>query len=103
MEMILTGDVQLNADDALALGLVSRVVPEGELMLAAAAVAQKIAANSMMTVRMAKESINRAYESSLAEGLLFERRLFYASLATEDKLEGTRAFLERRPPFFTDR
>jgi enoyl-CoA hydratase len=52
---------------------------------------------------MAKESINRAYESSLAEGLLFERRLFYASLATEDKLEGTRAFLERRPPFFTDR
>jgi enoyl-CoA hydratase/carnithine racemase len=103
MEMILTGDVQLNANEALALGLVSRVVSEGELMHAATTLAQKIAANSMMTVRMAKESINRAYESSLAEGLLFERRLFYASLATEDKLEGTRAFLERRPPFFTDR
>ncbi len=103
MEIILTGDVQLNANDALALGLVSRVVPEGEIMPTALALAKRIAANSTMTVRMAKEAINRAYETSLAEGLVFERRLFYSSLATEDKLEGTRAFLERRQPFFVDR
>jgi long-chain acyl-CoA synthetase len=103
MEMILTGDTNLNAIDALSLGLVSKVVPEGDLLSAALNVAKKIAANSVVSVRMAKEAINRVYESSLAEGLLFERRLFYASLATEDKLEGTKAFLERRQPFFQDR
>lgn len=103
MEMILAGDIQLKAQDALMLGLVSRVVPVGDLMPTTLELARKIAGNSMMTVRMAKESINRAYESSLAEGLLFERRLFYASLGTQDKEEGTRAFIERRPPFFTDR
>jgi enoyl-CoA hydratase/carnithine racemase len=103
MEIILTGDVNLNASDALSLGLVSSVVPVAELMPSALNVANKIASNSMMSVRMAKEAVNRAYESSLAEGLLFERRLFYASLATDDKLEGTKAFLERRQPFFLDR
>lgn len=103
MEIILTGDVNLNASDALSLGLVSKVVPESELLSSALVLAKKIAANSAISVRMAKEAINRAYESSLAEGLLFERRLFYASLATEDKLEGTKAFLEGRPPFFLDR
>lgn len=103
MEIILTGEVNLKANDALSLGLVSRVVTESEVVSTALAIAKRIAANSMMTVRMAKESINRAYESSLAEGLLFERRMFYASLATEDKLEGTKAFLERRDPFFLDR
>lgn len=103
MEIILTGDVNLNSSDALSLGLVSKVVPESELLASALATGKKIAANSTISVRMAKEAVNRAYESSLAEGLLFERRLFYASLATEDKLEGTKAFLERRPPFFQDR
>jgi long-chain acyl-CoA synthetase len=103
MEIILTGDVNLNASDALSLGLVSRVVPVDELMPSALNVANRIASNSRMSVRMAKEAVNRAYESSLAEGLLFERRLFYASLATDDKLEGTKAFLERRQPFFLDR
>jgi enoyl-CoA hydratase/carnithine racemase len=103
MEMILTGDINLTAAEALASGLVARVVPSSELLETAMKLARKIAANSTLSVRMAKEAINRVYESSLAEGLLFERRLFYASLATDDKAEGTKAFLENRKPFFRDR
>jgi enoyl-CoA hydratase/carnithine racemase len=102
MAMILTGEVNLTATQALQSGLAARVVPPDDLHAATLELARKIAANSTLTVRMAKESINRAYESSLAEGLLFERRLFYASLATDDKAEGTRAFLEHRPPVFQD-
>jgi long-chain acyl-CoA synthetase len=103
MEMILSGQVNLSASEALAAGLVARVVAPGELQDAALDLARKIAANSTLIVRMAKESVNRAYESSLADGLLFERRLFYSALATADKEEGTKAFLERRQPFFSDR
>jgi long-chain acyl-CoA synthetase len=103
MEMILTGEVNLTAAEALSSGLAARVVPAGNLYAAALELAKKIGANSTLTVRMAKESINRAYESSLGEGLLFERRLFYASLATDEKTEGTRAFLEQRQPVFHDR
>lgn len=103
MEIILTGQTNLSASEALTSGLVARVVPEDQIYECAFDIAQKIANNSTLVVRMAKESINRAYESSLAEGLLFERRLFYASLASEDKSEGTKAFLERRPPVFSDR
>ena len=102
MEVILTGEVNLTAAQALQSGLAARVVPPDDLHAVTLELARKIAANSTLTVRMAKESINRAYESSLAEGLLFERRLFYASLATDDKAEGTKAFLERRPPVFQD-
>jgi enoyl-CoA hydratase len=64
--------------------------------------AEKIAENAMLPVKLAKESVNRAYEMSLAEGLLFERRQFYASLGSEAKSEGTRAFLEKRSPFFNE-
>lgn len=78
------------------------VVPPDDLHAATIELATKIAANSTLSVRMAKESINRAYESSLAEALLFERRLFCASLATDDKAEGEKAFLERRLPLFRD-
>ncbi len=102
MEIILTGTVTLTAQEALASGLAARVVPVDRLTDTTLDLARKIAANSTVTVRMAKESVNRAYESSLAEGLMFERRLFYASLATRDKAEGTRAFLERRQPVFED-
>lgn len=102
MEMILTGVINLSAEEALKLGMVSQVVPVDQLHEAALDVANKIAANSVFTVRIAKESINRAYESSLADGLLFERRAFYSTLATQDKLEGTRAFIEKREPFFED-
>jgi enoyl-CoA hydratase/carnithine racemase len=100
MEIILTGQVNLTADEALSLGLAARVVPSEALFDTALAIARMIAANSTRTVRMAKEAVNRAYEASLAEGLLFERRLFYASLATPEKTEGTTAFLEKRQPIF---
>ena len=103
MEMILTGDANLSASEALALKLVARVVPPNELLDTALTMARKIAANSTLSVRMAKEAINRVYESSLSDGLLFERRLFYSSLATQDKSEGTKAFIERREPFFKDK
>jgi enoyl-CoA hydratase/carnithine racemase len=87
----------------LSLGLAARVVPPAQLKEGANALACKIAANPTLTVRMAKEAVNRAYEASLAEGLLFERRLFYASLATAEKVEGMTAFLEKREPIFIDR
>jgi enoyl-CoA hydratase len=102
MEIILSGEVNLTAAEALRSGLAARVVPPEDLHATTLELARKIAANSTLIVRMAKESINRAYESSLAEGLLFERRLFYSSLATNDKAEGIEAFLERRPPVFRD-
>ncbi len=102
MEVILTGQVNLSAAEANAAGLVSRVVPADTLLNEAMSLAGMIAANSTMSVRMAKEAINRVYESGLSEGLMYERRLFYASLATADKAEGTRAFVEKRQPRFTD-
>ncbi|MCL4137122.1 UNVERIFIED_CONTAM: hypothetical protein GTU68_017215 [Idotea baltica] len=103
MEMILTGQINLTATEALTAGLASRVVAPEAVLDESLRLAGMIAANSNMSVRMAKESVNRVYESGLAEGLLFERRLFYASLATADKAEGTRAFLDKREPRFTDR
>lgn len=102
MEIILTGQINLTADEALSADLVSRVVPTDQLMNEALTLAGQIASNSTMTVRMAKEAVNRVYESSLADGLMYERRLFYSSLATADKAEGTRAFVEKRLPRFTD-
>jgi enoyl-CoA hydratase/carnithine racemase len=76
----------------------------GDVLLdTALTMAREIAANLTLSVRMAKEAINRVYESSLSDGLLFKRRLFYSSLATQDKAEGTKAFLERRRPFFEDK
>jgi enoyl-CoA hydratase len=100
MELCLTGD-KLIAEDALKRGLVSKVVPSSELVNEAVKLAEKIAANSPLIVQMAKESVNRAYESTLQEGLLFERRLFHTTFATKDRKEGMSAFSEKRKANWT--
>src|SRR6266480_1506993 len=84
-------------------GLVSRVVPLAKLMEEAMAVAEKIAGYSAPVVMMIKESINRAYETPLAEGVLFERRVFHSQFALEDQKEGMAAFLDKRKPVFKNR
>lgn len=95
MEMCLTGRM-MDATEAERSGLVSRVVPADKLMEEAIKAAQAIAGLSRPAVRMAKESINRAYESTLSEGLRFERNMFFSSFALEDQKEGMRAFVEKR-------
>lgn len=102
MEMALTGRF-MDAAEAERSGLVSRVVPAKSLMEEAMKTAAKIAEKSMVAVMAVKESVNRAQESSLREGLLFERRMFQAMFATEDQKEGMAAFLEKRQPQFRDR
>jgi enoyl-CoA hydratase len=102
MEMILTGRT-LDAKEAERCGLVSRVVTRDELVNEAIATAAAIASFSTPIVAMAKESVNRALETPLAEGLQFEARLFEATFATEDRREGMAAFLERRKPQFNNR
>ena len=99
MEMHLTGRMML-ADEAERSGLVSRVVPLKSLMEDAMATAAKIAEKSTLTSMAVKEAVNRSYETSLREGVLFERRLFHALFATEDQSEGMSAFLEKRAPQF---
>ena len=99
MEMCLTGRT-MDAAEAERVGLVSRIVPTAELLDDAMKVAERIASMSRPAVMMAKEAVNRAYEMTLAEGLLFERRLFHASFCTEDQKEGMRAFIEKRQPDF---
>ena len=95
MEMVLTGDM-IGAQEALALGLVSRVVPVEQYLPEALALARKIAGKAPIAARFAKEAINKAFETSLSEGLEFERRLFYFLFATDDQKEGMRAFVEKR-------
>lgn len=102
MDLILTART-IKAAEADAIGLVSRVVPTADLMAEALDTAQTIAAMSLPSVMMAKESINRAYESSLAEGLMFERRNFHALFATADQKEGMAAFVEKRQPNFKNK
>ena len=102
MEMHLTGRF-MDAEEAERAGLVSRVVPAKKLMDEAMAAAQKITEKSQLTVMAVKEAVNRAYEVPLREGLLFERRLFHALFATEDKGEGMSAFLDKREAQFRDR
>jgi enoyl-CoA hydratase len=99
MEMCLTGRL-MDATEAERAGLVSRVVPAQELIPEAIKVAQAIAAMSLPAVMMAKECVNRAYETTLSEGIRFERRVFYATFATPDQQEGMQAFVEKRPPAF---
>lgn len=102
MDLILTGRT-IDAAEAERSGLVSRVVPAATLLDEAAAVATTIAQMSRSAARMAKEAVNRAFESTLAEGLLYERRLFHSAFATEDQTEGMAAFIAKRPPTFTHR
>ncbi len=102
MDMILTGRT-IDAAEADRIGLVSRVVPAEDLLAQASAVATTISQMSRSASRMAKESVNRAFESSLTEGLLYERRLFHSAFATDDQTEGMAAFTEKRPAHFTHR
>ena len=102
MDMHLTGRF-MDAAEAERSGLVSRVVPARALIDEAKAAARKIAEKSALTAMVVKEAVNRSYETTLREGLLFERRVFNALFATEDQKEGMAAFLEKRQPQFRDR
>ena len=102
MDLCLTART-MDAQEAERAGLVSRVVPLDKLMEEALGVAEKIAGYSLPVVMMLKESINRAYETTLAEGVLFERRLFHSQFALADQKEGMAAFLEKRKPSFKNR
>jgi enoyl-CoA hydratase len=102
MDMHLTGRF-MDAQEAERSGLVSRVVPAKKLMDEAMAAAQKIAEKSMLTAMAVKEAVNRSYETTLREGLLYERRLFHAMFATEDQKEGMAAFLDKREAQFRDK
>jgi enoyl-CoA hydratase len=102
MDLILTGR-NMDAAEAERAGLVSRVVPADELLREAAAIATTISEMSLSASRMAKEAVNRAFETTLAEGLLYERRLFHSAFATADQTEGMAAFIAKRPPNFTHR
>ena len=102
MEMCLTGR-QMDAAEAERVGLVSRVLPVAELVDEAVRVAEKIAGMSAPVAAMIKDAINRAYETTLAEGVRYERRAFHATFATEDRKEGMAAFIEKRPPHFSNR
>ena len=102
MEMVLTGRM-MDAEEAERSGLVSRVIPAAELVAEAVKVAGRIATMGRAAVYAAKESVNMAFEASLAEGVHFERRLFHAMFATEDQKEGMAAFAEKRQPTFKNR
>ncbi len=102
MDLVLTGRM-MDAAEAERSGLVSRVVPAPNLLDEALAAAAQIAGYSLPSVMAAKESINRAYEGALAEGVLFERRMFHSLFATEDQKEGMAAFVEKRKPGFKHR
>ncbi len=102
MEMILTGR-RMDAAEAERSGLVSRVVPAGDLLDDALKTAEKIAGMSLPAVMMAKEAVNRAYETPMEEGIRFERRLFHAMFATQDQKEGMQAFIDKRSPTFRNK
>ena len=102
MEMCLTGRM-IDAVEAERAGLVARIVPQDQLLEEALKVARTIAAKSLPVAMMVKESVNRAFEVSLAEGIRFERRVFHAAFASEDQKEGMAAFIEKRDPAFKNR
>jgi enoyl-CoA hydratase len=102
MDMNLTGRF-MEADEAERCGLVSRVVPAKKLMEETLAAAAKIAEKSMISVMAAKEAVNKSYETTLAEGLMIERRLFHSMFATEDQKEGMNAFIDKREAQFRDK
>lgn len=102
MDMCLTGRM-MDAAEAERSGLVSRVVPVADLLEEALKAAAKIADFSLPAVMMAKEAVNRSYETTLAEGLRFERRVFHSMFALDDQSEGMAAFVEKRSPAFRNR
>ena len=102
MDLVLTGRL-MDAAEAERAGLVARVVPAEKLLEEAMAAAEKIAGMSLPVAMMAKESVNRAFETTLAEGIRFERRMFHATFATEDQKEGMAAFVDKRKPAFKNR
>ncbi|XP_044184273.1 enoyl-CoA hydratase, mitochondrial-like isoform X1 [Acropora millepora] len=101
MEMILTGD-SISAEEAKNCGLVSKVFPAEELVNEAVKTAEKISGLSKIAVQLAKEAVNTGYETSLSEGLHFEKRVFHSTFSTDDRKEGMTAFVEKRKPEFTD-
>jgi enoyl-CoA hydratase len=102
MDLCLTGRM-MDAAEAERAGLVSRTVPAAELLPEAMKVAERVAAMSQPIAMMVKEAVNRAYETTLAEGVHFERRLFHSTFATEDQKEGMAAFIDKRKPAFRNR
>ena len=102
MDLCLTGRM-MDAAEAERAGLVARVVPAASLMEEALKTAETIASMSLPSLIAAKESVNRAFETTLAEGIRFERRAFHPLFATEDQKEGMAAFVEKRPPQFKNR
>ncbi|TDF82325.1 enoyl-CoA hydratase [Pseudomonas sp. H9] len=102
MDLCLTGRF-IDADEAERSGLVSRVVPAERVLDEALQVAEQIASYSSMAVKLNKEAVNRAFETTLAEGVLYERRLLHASFASADQKEGMQAFVQKREPVWTHR
>lgn len=101
MEMCLTGN-QITAQEAMAFGLVSKVFPPEQVVDEAIKLAEKIGQNSKLIVALCKAAVNCAYETTLKQGLDTEKKFFYATFATDDRREGMKAFVEKRPPNFTD-
>ncbi|HET6519284.1 MAG TPA: enoyl-CoA hydratase-related protein, partial [Geminicoccaceae bacterium] len=102
MEMVLTGRM-MDAEEAERANLVARVVPTADLLDEALKLAETIAEKSQPIAALAKEAVNVAYETTLREGVRFERRVFYSTFAAEDRREGMRAFIEKRTPNFVQR
>ncbi|CCG07983.1 enoyl-CoA hydratase [Pararhodospirillum photometricum] len=102
MDMCLTGRM-MDADEAWKCGLVSRIVPLDDLRDEVMKIAETIADKSLPIAMMVKEAVNTAYETTLAQGIHYERRVFHATFATDDQKEGMTAFIEKRQPSFTDR
>lgn len=102
MEMVLTGDF-MKAQEALTRGLVSRIVPQDKCYEEALEMAKKIAAQPRLIAIACKEVVNAAYETSLSQGLLFEKRVFYGTFATEDRKIGMEAFANKKPAEFKNK
>jgi enoyl-CoA hydratase len=102
MDLCLTGRF-MEVDEAERCGLISRVVPLADLLDEALVVASQIAAHPAIAVKLNKEAVNRAFETTLAEGVQFERRLMHASFASQDQKEGMQAFAQKRQPVWTHR